>query len=77
MDTAIAFRDALQAAYGPLDWLPIPDGAIHRFYAPNGKPGTCNAWYLLTTEGRPAGCFGSWHKSGMFTAGAGRLFGEV
>lgn len=27
----IQFRDALRATFGPLDWLPEPDGAIHRF----------------------------------------------
>lgn len=30
-DAVILFRDALQAIYGPLDWLPAPDGQLHRF----------------------------------------------
>ena len=37
-DATILFRDALQAVYGPLDWLPEPDGAIHRFRVPEDKP---------------------------------------
>jgi len=27
-DPQILFREALQAAFGPLDWLPIPDGGL-------------------------------------------------
>ena len=36
----LAFRDALQATFGPLDWLPVADGTIHRFRVPDDKPGT-------------------------------------
>ncbi len=60
MDCVIQFRDALQAAFGPLDLLPIPDGAIHRFHAPGDKQGSLNGWYLLFLDGIASGCFGSW-----------------
>jgi putative DNA primase/helicase len=60
MDCVTAFRDALQAHYGPLDWLPIPDGSIHRFHVPGDKPGSLNGWYLLFADGIASGCFGSW-----------------
>ncbi len=60
MDCVIAFRDALQAHYGPLDWLPIADGSIHRVHVPGDKPGTLNGWYLLFPDGIASGCFGSW-----------------
>ncbi len=56
----IAFRDALQATFGPLDWLPIPDGTIHRFDVPGDKTGSANGWYLLFADGIASGCFGSW-----------------
>jgi putative DNA primase/helicase len=60
MDCVIQFRDALQATYGPLEWLPIPDGTIHRHHVPGDKQGTCNGWYLLFADGIASGCFGSW-----------------
>ena len=60
MDRVIQFRDALQGAFGPLDWLPEPDGAIHRFHAPGDKQGSLNGWYLLFLDGIASGCFGSW-----------------
>jgi putative DNA primase/helicase len=60
MDCVIAFRDAMQAHYGQLDWLPIADGSIHRFHVPGDKAGTHNGWYLLFADGIASGCFGSW-----------------
>lgn len=62
-DATILFRDALQSFYGPLDWLPVPDGAIHRFRVPDDKPGSLNGWYCLFADGIASGAFGSW-KSG-------------
>lgn len=62
-DAAILFRNALQATYGQLDWLPVPDGSIHRFRVPDDKPGTHNGWYVLYLDGIASGAFGSW-KSG-------------
>lgn len=58
MDCVTQFRDALQGKYGPLDWLPEPDGAIRRFNVPGGKQGTLNGWYLLFADGIASGCFG-------------------
>jgi putative DNA primase/helicase len=60
MDGVIQFRDALQAAYGPLDWLPEPDGTIRRFHVVGDKQGSLNGWYLLFLDGIASGCFGSW-----------------
>lgn len=51
MDCVIQFRDALQAAYGPLDWLPIPDGGIHRVHLDGDKQGSLNGWYVLHADG--------------------------
>ena len=62
-DATILFRDALQSVYGPLDWLPEPDGEIHRFHVPDDKPGSLNGWYVLYLDGIASGAFGSW-KSG-------------
>ncbi|KPU60343.1 toprim domain protein [Pseudomonas fluorescens] len=58
------FRDALQAVFGPLDWLPTPDGAIHRFHVPGDKPGTRNGWYVLFVDDIACGVFGSWKTGG-------------
>lgn len=63
----LAFRDALQATFGPLDWLPIPDGAIHRFRVPDDKAGTLNGWYVLHLDGIASGAFGSWKAGGSST----------
>lgn len=60
MDCVTQYRDALQAVFGPLDWLPEPDGSIHRFRVPGDKSGTLNGWYLLFADGIASGCFGSW-----------------
>nr|WP_312508805.1 toprim domain-containing protein [Pseudomonas luteola] len=56
----IAFRDALQNVYGALDWLPVADGAIHRFRVPSDRPGALNGWYVLYLDGIASGAFGSW-----------------
>lgn len=60
MECISAFRDTLQGTFGPLEWLPVPDGTIHRFHVPGDKPGSRNGWYLLFADGIASGCFGSW-----------------
>ena len=61
MNNPIAqFRDAMQAVFGQLDWMPIPDGSIHRFRVPEDKPNTSNGWYVLYLDGIASGAFGSW-----------------
>lgn len=66
-DPVILFRDAIQGAYGALDFMPEPDGAIHRFRVPGDKPGTLNGWYVLYLDGIASGCFGSWKAGGSQT----------
>jgi putative DNA primase/helicase len=63
-DATILFRDALQSVFGPLDFLPVPDGQIHRFRAPDDKFGTLNCWYVLYLDGIASGAFGSWKTGG-------------
>lgn len=60
MDCVSAFRDALQASYGPLEWVPVPDGTLRRFHVPGDKAGSCNGWYVLHLDGIAAGAYGSW-----------------
>lgn len=60
MDGLSDFRAALQAAWGPLDWLPVADGHLHRVHVPGDRPGTRNGWYVLHLDGLPWGSFGSW-----------------
>ena len=67
MDSTVAFRDALQNVYGPLDWLPIPDGDIQRFHVPGDNPGTRNGWYVLFVDVIACGVFGSWKAGGWQT----------
>ncbi|GAA0417950.1 hypothetical protein GCM10008969_46490 [Pseudomonas veronii subsp. inensis] len=66
-DPAILFRDALQSVYGPLDWLPVADGDIHRFHVPGDKSGSLNGWYTLFADGIASGAFGSWKAGGTNT----------
>lgn len=56
----LAFRDALQATFGPLEWMPQADGGIHRFRVPGDRPGSQNGWYVLFPDGIASGSFGSW-----------------
>jgi putative DNA primase/helicase len=67
MDCVIQFHDALQSHFGPLDWLPIPDGDIHRFHVPGDKQGSLNGWYVLHADGNASGCFGSWRAGSSHT----------
>lgn len=66
-DAVIQFRDALQEAFGLLDWLPVADGSIHRFRVPEDKPGTLNGWYVLYLDGIASGAFGSWREGSTRT----------
>ncbi|MDA8482646.1 toprim domain-containing protein [Pseudomonas resinovorans] len=63
-EPAIRFREALQAVYGPLDWLPLASGTIQRFHVPGDRVGTHNGWYVLFADKVAAGAFGSW-KTGQ------------
>jgi len=60
MNCVILFRDALQAEFGPLDWLPDPSGTVRRFHVPGDKSGSLNGWYVLHLDGIASGAFGSW-----------------
>lgn len=67
MSAAIDFRDALQAVFGRLEWLPEADGQIHRFHVPGDRSGSRNGWYLLFADGIASGCFGSWRVGDTHT----------
>ena len=64
MDGVNHFRDALQMVYGPLDWLPEPDGQLHRFHVPGDRAGSNNGWYILHLGGVAVGIYGSWKDGG-------------
>lgn len=66
-NAAILFSQALESVYGPLDWLPVPDGEIHRFRVPDDKPNTANGWYVLNPGRIASGAFGSWKAGGSQT----------
>lgn len=63
----IQFRDAMQNVFGQLDWMPIPDGNIHRFHVPEDKSNTSNGWYVLYLDGIASGAFGSWKAGSSST----------
>ncbi|MEA9996308.1 toprim domain-containing protein [Pseudomonas sp. 10B1] len=66
-DALVLFREAMQSVFGTLDWLPEPDGAIHRFTVPGDKPGSLAGWYVLYLDGIASGAFGSWKTGGAMT----------
>ncbi|PTU75597.1 topoisomerase [Pseudomonas indoloxydans] len=66
-DPVFQFRDAMQASYGPLEWVPVPDGTLRRFHVPGDKAGTQNGWYVLYPDGIASGCFGSWKAGASHT----------
>lgn len=66
-NAVVLFREVLQAVYGPLDWLPLGDGEIHRFHVPGDKPGHRNGWYVLFIDAIASGAFGSWKVGGTRT----------
>lgn len=57
------FRNALQSAGLIAPDEIETDGALHRF-ASNGKRGDLSGWYVLHSDGIPAGRFGDW-RSGL------------
>lgn len=42
----------------------VMDGRLHRYRVDGDKSGRLNGWYVAHTDGRPAGCVGSW-KTGV------------
>ena len=61
MSTADEFRRAIEAAgLTPPNEI-IDDGKIHRF-STNGKARDDSGWYMLHTDGIPAGAFGCWRE---------------
>ncbi|WP_271407645.1 toprim domain-containing protein [Pseudomonas sp. Q1-7] len=55
-----SFLKALQDSFGQLSFVPVADGAIHRFHVPGDRTGTNNGWYVVFADGIASGCFGSW-----------------
>lgn len=66
MDGVNHFRDALQMVYGPLDWVPEPDGQLHRFHVPGDRASSSNGWYILHLGGVSVGIYGSWKAGGSY-----------
>lgn len=60
MDVTFEFAAAMQAAGITPPRQIIADDRIHRFYIDGDRRGTKNGFYVLHTDGLPAGAFGSW-----------------
>ncbi len=67
LDAVAGFHEVLQSHYGPLPFIPEPDGTIHRFHVPGDKPGSMAGWYVLFLDGIASGAFGSWKAGGSHT----------
>lgn len=71
MTDAIAqFGDAIAAAGLTVPDTINADGAIHRF-STNGRRGDDSGWYMLHTDGVPAGAFGCW-RAGLQSTWCGK-----
>lgn len=55
------FGDAIRAAGLPDPEVIYDDGKLHRF-STNGRRGDGAGWYVLHTDGIPAGAFGCWRQ---------------
>jgi len=55
------FREAIQAAGLPPPDEVIPDGKLHRFSI-RGRRSDDSGWYVLHSDGVPAGAFGCWRE---------------
>lgn len=60
MNTTEQFRDAMVAAGLRTSEELIADGVLHRIHIDGDKPRSQNGWYVLHSNGMPAGAFGSW-----------------
>lgn len=54
------FRDEMASAGVPYSGTIHADGQRHRVYVEGDKKGSQNGWYILHSDGVPAGAFGSW-----------------
>ena len=73
MDCVSQFHQTLEAAFGPLNWSPVPDGKIHRFSSPGEGAGSPHNWYWLSRRGHE-GCFASVRAAAALgSAGAGSI----
>lgn len=60
------FRSAMRAAGLPEPEAICDDGKVHRFNT-SGKRGDDSGWYVLHTDGIPAGAFGCWRQDVQIT----------
>lgn len=72
------FKNALDVAGLFTKEKIMADGRLHRFHVEGEKHGSKNGWYVIFTDGRPAGVFGSW-KTGQRETWSedGRRFSEA
>jgi putative DNA primase/helicase len=59
-DSVSEFRNVMRVAGIEPPGEITADGELHRFRVEADKAGTRNGWYVLHTDGVPAGAFGSW-----------------
>lgn len=68
------FRTAMSAAGLDTSAPLVPDGELHRVSVEGDRRGSRNGWYVLHTDGVPAGAFGSW-RSGLHETWCARTEG--
>jgi len=78
MDVIGQFSNAMEQSGLTVPERIEADGALHRFPT-NGKPNDDSGWYVLYTDGIPAGAFGCWRegRSETWCAELGREMTEI
>lgn len=56
----LSAKKAIETLFGPVDFVPILDGKIHREHLPGDSHGSRNLWYIGNSDGMPSITFGSW-----------------
>lgn len=64
-DVQLEFARNISKQIGTLVY-PVPDGQIHRFDDPEGKPGNRACWYLLSLQPSAHGAYGNWRHHSKF-----------
>lgn len=54
------FKNAIEAEFGAVDFIPEIIGKLLRFHVPGDRKHTKNGWYICYPDGVPSGAFGDW-----------------
>lgn len=68
----LSAQKAIETLFGPVDFVPVLDGQIHREHLPEDSSGSRNLWYIGGLDGVASMTFGSWKTGERSTWSARR-----